>query len=432
MRGADGKADVTREATLEYARRIDQADPLRTFRARFALPRDANGAELIYLAGHSLGLLPLAARAAVNDELDDWAKHGVLGHESARRPWIPYHENLTAGLQQLTGSKASEVIAMNSLTVNIHMMLASFYRPSGSRTKIVMEAGAFSSDRHAVASQIEWHGLDPRRELIEIAPGAGEDLIDAASIEKLLGHSGAEIALMLWPGVQFRTGQSFDIARLTRAARQAGCLIGFDLAHSIGNVPLTLHDDDVDFAVWCGYKYLNAGPGAIGGAFIHERHANTRPRLSGWWGHESVTRFEMKPEFRAEVGAAGWAVSNPSVLAAAPLVASLEIFQDAGIDRLRTKSVELTGYLEFLLDRLGSAVKVISPRDPRARGAQLSFRIAGAGRGAKVFAWLGTHGVACDWREPDVIRAAPVPLYNSFEDVFRFADRLGTALKETA
>lgn len=418
------------EATLEFARHADQADPLRTFRSRFAMPRGAGGAELVYLAGHSLGLMPLTARAVVNEELEDWSKLGVLGHETARRPWIPYHENLTAGLQALTGSLPSEVIAMNSLTANIHMMLASFYRPAGTRTKIVIEAGAFSSDRHAVASQIAWHGLDPERELIELAPREGEDLIPESAIEALLEKQGSEIALVLWPGVQFRTGQSFDVGRLTRAAHGAGCLIGFDLAHSIGNMPLSLHVDDADFAIWCSYKYLNAGPGAIGGAFIHERHVNTRPRLSGWWGHESATRFEMKPEFRAERGAAGWSVSNPSVLAAAPLIASLEIFQEAGMERLRAKSIALTGYYEFLLDTLGSAVSLISPRVPNARGNQLSFRVDGEGRGAQVFAWLGTHGVICDWREPNVIRAAPVPLYNSFEDVFRFVERLGQALKD--
>jgi kynureninase len=245
------------EATLEFARRADQSDPLREFRARFALPRDARGAELIYLAGHSLGPLPLAARTVVNQELDDWAKLGVLGHEAARRPWIPYHENLVAGLKLLAGAKANEVIAMNSLTVNIHMMLASFYRPAGARTKILLEAGAFSSDRHAVASQIAWHGLDPARELIELAPAPGEDLIPETALEALLEQHGAEIALVLWPGVQFRTGQSFDIGRITRAAHKAGCLVGFDLAHSIGNIPLSMHVDDADFAVWCGYKYLN-------------------------------------------------------------------------------------------------------------------------------------------------------------------------------
>ncbi|MEP7246133.1 MAG: kynureninase [Gammaproteobacteria bacterium] len=418
------------EATLDYAHHADQTDPLRSFRSRFAMPRAGHGAELLYFGGHSLGLPPLAARTRVNEELDDWAMHGVLGHEAARRPWIPYHENLTAGLQHLTGGRASEVIAMNSLTVNIHMMLASFYRPAGKRTKIVIETGAFSSDRHAAASQIAWHGLDPSLELVELTPVAGEHLIADAAIESYLERSGSEVALILWPGVQFRTGQAFDIPRLVRAGRRAGCIVGLDLAHSVGNMPLSLHDNDVDFAVWCSYKYLNAGPGAIGGAFIHERHVNTRPRLSGWWGHDSATRFEMGPEFRAEPGAAGWAVSNPPVLAAAPLLASLELFQEAGISALRAKSVKITGYLEFLLDRLAPDVQVISPRDPEMRGCQLSFRIPGAGRGAKVFAWLHANGVACDWREPDVIRAAPIPFYNSFEDVFHFSERLAQGLRQ--
>lgn len=441
VRHGDGTAALSFAATLDFARGADSADPLRSFRARFALPRDASGAELIYLAGHSLGLAPLAARTLVEEELDDWAQLAVLGHEAARRPWIPYHENLTAGLCQLTGAQASEVIAMNSLTVNIHMMLASFYRPAGARTKILIEAGAFSSDRHAVASQITWHGLEPQHELLELAPREGEDLIREEAIETCLAASGAEIALVLWPGVQFRTGQAFDIRRLARAAHDAGCLVGVDLAHSIGNTPLSLHADDVDFAVWCGYKYLNAGPGAIGGAFIHERHVNTRPRLSGWWGHDPATRFEMKPEFRAAAGAAGWAISNPPVLAAAPLVASLGLFQEARIERLRAKSVQLTGYLEFLLGKLEPDVTLISPRDAASRGCQLSLRVrgggsasgsqAGRGRGAQVFAWLAAHGVACDWREPDVIRVAPVPLYNSFEDVFRFGERLAQALAET-
>jgi kynureninase len=265
-----------------------------------------------------------------------------------------------------------------------------------------------------------------------LAPASGEDLISEAAVEALLAKSGGEIALVLWPGVQFRTGQSFDLKRLTRAAHAAGALMGFDLAHSIGNVPLALHDDGVDFAVWCSYKYLNSGPGAIGGAFVHERHVDTRPRLSGWWGHDPASRFAMKPEFRAAAGASGWAVSNPPVLAAAPLIASLAIFQEAGIDRLRAKSLELTGYLEFLLERLGSAVRIISPRESAARGCQLSVRIPGAGRGAKVFAWLGANSVVCDWREPDVIRLAPVPLYNSFEDVFLFAERVARASKEVA
>jgi kynureninase len=419
------------DASLDFARSADETDPLRAFRTRFAMPRDAQGKEILYFAGHSLGAMPLAARDTLNEELDDWARFGVFGHEEARRPWIPYHENLTAGLCALTGARPNEVVAMNSLTANIHMMLASFYRPAGERRKILIEMDAFPSDRHAVASQVAWHGLDPATDLVELAPAAGEDLVLESAIEQYLAQHGATVALVLWPGVQFRTGQAFDIARISAAAHRAGALVGFDLAHSIGNTPLALHDDGADFAVWCSYKYLNAGPGAIGGVFVHERHVDVRPRLSGWWGHDAATRFQMKPEFHAQAGAAGWAVSNPSIFAAAPLIVSLALFQEAGIDRLRAKSVELTGYLEFLLDRLGPSVRLITPRDTQARGCQLSFRIIGTGRGAKVFRWLTENGVACDWREPDVIRASPVPLYNGFEDVFRFSEKLQQALELT-
>jgi kynureninase len=416
---------------LDFAQRADETDPLRRFRSRFAMPKGAQGREILYFAGHSLGAMPLAVRDVLAEELDHWARCGVFGHEEGRRPWIPYHENLTAGLCALTGARAKEVVAMNSLTANIHMMLASFYRPAGERRKILIESGAFTSDRHAVASQIAWHGLSPSTELIELAPAAGEDLVPESAIEQCFAQHGASIALVLWPGVQFRTGQAFDLKRIGAAAHRAGAIAGFELAHSIGNTPLSLHDDDVDFAVWCSYKYLNAGPGAIGGVFVHERHVDTRPRLSGWWGHDAATRFQMQPEFRAQAGAAGWAVSNPSIFATAPLIASLALFQEAGVDRLRDKSIELTGYLEFLLDRLGPSVRLISPRAPQARGCQLSFRIAGPGRGAKVFQWLTANGVACDWREPDVIRASPVPLYNSFEDVFRFGEKLKQALESS-
>ena len=423
------------EATLDYARERDAADPLRGFRQRFALPRNAAGEPLVYLCGHSLGLMPLAALDLVLEEMEDWAKLGVSGHEGSRRPWIPYHENLAAGLAHLTGARRHEVIAMNSLTANLHFMMASFYRPSGRRTRILIEAGAFSSDRHAVASQLSWHGLESPASLIELGPQPGQDLVTEEAIESCLSQLGDEIALVLWPGVQFRTGQSFDLARIARAVRRAGCIVGFDLAHSIGNTPLALHETEADFAIWCGYKYLNGGPGAIGGCFIHERHAQ-RPRLSGWWGHELATRFQMERDFRAATGAAGWAVSNPPILSAAPLLASLSIFQEARIERLREKSVSLTGYLESLLNRLEPQVRIISPRYQEARGCQLSLHIAGpATRGKRVFEMLRERGVICDWREPSgdgapVIRAAPVPLYNTFADVFMFAEELRRALGE--
>ena len=426
---------MNHEPSLDYARALDAADILKDFRQRFALPAGTHGAPLIYLCGHSLGLMPLQARHTVEQELDDWARLAVLGHEHARRPWIPYHENLTAGLAYLTGARPDEVVAMNSLTVNLHLMLASFYRPHGRRVRILIEAGAFSSDRHAVASQLAWHGHDPDTALIELAPQPGTEQVTESALEACLNEHGAQIALVLWPGVQFRTGQAFDLERLVTAAHRAGCIAGLDLAHSIGNMPLRLHDWDADFAVWCSYKYLNAGPGAIGGCFVHQRHAGAAPgsRLHGWWGHEASTRFRMEPGFQPANGAAAWQISNPPILSAAPLLASLDLFQAAQLDRLRAKSVKLTGLLEFLLRPLADSIEVITPSDPAARGCQLSVRIAGTrGRGRQVFERLATLGVICDWREPDVIRVAPVPLYNRFEDVFVFTERLAQALRESS
>jgi kynureninase len=428
---------------LAQARARDAADPLRGLRERFALPVDERGAPLVYLCGHSLGLQPLAARELVIEELEEWARRAVEGHEYGRRPWVPYHENLRDGLATLTGAWQSEVVAMNSLTVNLHLMFASFYRPVGERRRILIEAGAFSSDRHAVASQIAWHGLDPHDNLIDLAP-AGEDLIEERAIEAVLAERGREIALVWWPGVQFLTGQAFDIARIARAAHAHGCLAGFDLAHSVGNTPLTLHDSAADFAVWCGYKYLNGGPGAIGGCFVHERHTGALPktahrgalpgaRLAGWWGHEADTRFLMEAQFHAADGADSWQVSNPPILAAAPLVASLAVFAAAGMERLREKSVALSGFLEELLRPLEPAVQVITPRAPAARGCQLSLRIAGgAAAGRQVFEGMRAAGVVCDWRAPDIIRVAPVPLYNRFEEVAQFVERLTRVLRGSA
>lgn len=427
------------ELTLAAAEARDAADPLAGFRREFALPQDAHGTPVIYLCGHSLGPMPVEARKLVLEELDDWARLGVHGHEGAHRPWIDYVEPMQRGLEALTGTCRGEVVAMSSLTVNLHLMLASFYRPAGRRTKILIESGAFPSDRHAVASQIAWHGLDPDRELIELAPSPGSDLIEIAAIERLLERRGEEIAVVLWPGVQYLTGQSFDLAAVSRAAHRAGCLAGFDLAHAIGNVPLALHAADADFAVWCSYKYLNAGPGAIGGCFVHERHGGEpgAPRLAGWWGHDPATRFDMRPQFRPARGAAGWQVSNPPILSAAPLLPSLRLFESAGIGRLREKSESLTAFLESLLEPL--PLELVTPRDPHSRGAQLSLRIrarevpAGAAEpaphGRSLIRRLSAAGIVCDWREPDILRVAPAPLYNSFVDVFRFAERLAIALR---
>lgn len=419
---------MTYEPTLEFARRLDEADPLSSFRERFALPRGAHGEPVVYLCGHSLGLMPLAARGLVMEELDDWAQLAVLGHEHAHRPWIPYHENLRDGLAALTGARPTEVVAMSSLTVNLHLLLAAFYRPSGKRRRILIEEGAFSSDRHAVASQIAWRGLDPQEALVELSPPAGMDTIPEDSIDAYLAAHGAEVALVLWPGVQYRTGQAFDLRRIARAAQRAGCVVGFDLAHAIGNIPVALHDIDADFAVWCSYKYLNAGPGAIGGCFVHERH--DRPHLAGWWGHDAATRFRMRPEFHPAPGAAGWQISNPPILSAAPLIASLALFQEAGMQRLRQKSLALTGYLEYLLDRLMPDLELITPRAVDSRGCQLSVRVTGPhGRGQRIFDSLADRGLIADWREPDTIRLAPIPLYNSFADVLRGAEALAQALR---
>jgi kynureninase len=426
---------LTPSSSRDFALDCDAADILAPYRRQFALPCASNGQPLIYLCGHSLGLAPRAALDYVSEELADWARLGVSGHHTATRPWIDYAQNLTKGLQHVTGALASEVVAMNSLTVNLHLMLASFYRPVGVRNKILIEEGAFSSDRHAILGQLAWHKLDADEALVELAPRSGEETLRIEDIEAAIDDLGSELALVLWPGVQYRTGQAFDCARIARAAQHANAMAGFDLAHAIGNVPLDLHEWNVDFAVWCSYKYLNAGPGAIGGAFVHERHfGNTPARLAGWWGHEPQSRFQMAPEFRAAPGAAGWAVSNPPIFSAAPLVASLDMFRAAGIGELRAKSVRLTAYAAQLLrDRVANDVRVITPGAADERGAQLSLRIAGgARRGRRVFDAMSAHGIVCDWREPDLIRIAPTPLYNRFVDVFDFVEGLGAALKEVS
>jgi len=419
--------------SLERARAHDAADPLRTFRSRFGFPSDERGEPLLYLCGHSLGLMPLAAREEIAQELEDWERLGVLGHHFARRPWIPYQEALRPQIAGLIGCHDDEVVVMNSLTVNLHLMLASFFRPAGKRRCILIEAGAFSSDRYAVMSQLQWHGLDRRESLIELAPHSGEDVIREEVIESLLAERGAEIALVLWPGVQYLTGQAFDLPRIAAAARHAGAVIGFDLAHSVGNMPLRLSESEPDFAVWCSYKYLNAGPGAIAGCYVNSRHftASGRQRLAGWWGEDMTTRFEMTHEFHAAQGALGYQVSNQAVLSTAPLIASLAIFRDAGMDRLRAKSVALSDFLGQLLAERTPQLRIITPQEISMRGAQLSLRIdGGAERGRRVFSWLMQHGVVCDWREPDIIRVSHVPLYNSFGDAFNFVERLERGLRE--
>jgi kynureninase len=416
------------------ASELDRSDALKAWRARFALPRDERGTELVYLCGHSLGLAPTSARARVLEELEDWERLGVAGHEHGRHAWINYAERLSPGLAQLAGALPTEVVAMNSLTVNLHLLLASFYRPTTACHRILIEAGAFPSDRHVVTSQLRWHGYDPATALIELAPRPGEELLRAEDVHARIAAEGSALALVLWPGVQYRTGQAFELAPLVRSVRRTSALVGFDLAHAIGNLPLALHDSGADFAAWCNYKYLNGGPGAIGGAYVHERHAhNTQlPRLAGWWGSDPATRFQMSGEFALSPGAAGWQVSNPPVLSAAPLCESLDMFAAVGIDALRAKSLRLTAFMhESLLAQCGEQLEVITGTDPQQRGCQLSVRVrGGTQRARQVYVALGRRGVVSDWREPDTIRLAPVPFYNSFADAWRAVQQLAGAMSE--
>ncbi len=402
-----------------FALEMDNTDALAPYRAQFHIPQTAEGKDTIYLCGNSLGLQPKAIEAALMQELTDWKNLGVEGHFHAKQPWMPYHEFLTQQLATLVGAKPIEVVAMNSLTVNLHLLMVSFYRPTPTRHKIVIERGAFPSDRYAVVSQLHFHGFD-ETSLIELTPREGETTLRTEDIEALIAREGDSIALIMIGGVNYYTGQFFDLARITKAGHAKGCVVGFDLAHAVGNVPLKLHDWGVDFAAWCSYKYLNSGPGSLAGAFVHERHAHSElPRFAGWWGHDKSTRFKMGPQFKAMPGAEGWQLSNPPILSLAAVKASLDMFHEVGMDALREKSVKLTGYFEFLLDALKSdAFHVMTPRDPAARGCQLSIVVKKDGR--KVFDALTEAGVICDWREPDCIRIAAVPLYNSFRDVYRF------------
>ncbi len=406
----------------------DRDDPLAHWRNAFHLPGDDDA---IYLCGNSLGLQPKTAEAIVLEELADWRRLGVEGHFHARRPWMPYHEQVTRQTATLVGALPGEVVAMNTLTVNLHLMMVSFFRPTRERFRILIESPAFPSDRYAVVSQLRYHGLDPDDALIEIGPDDGDDYVRMDRVAECLQRDGSTIALVLLPGVQYYSGQVFDMAGLAALAHRQGCIFGLDLAHAVGNVPLALHDWGVDFAVWCSYKYLNAGPGAIAGCFVHERHGHdeTLPRFAGWWGHDKSTRFRMGPEFAPIAGAEGWQLSNPPILSLAPLVASLDIFDAAGMTALRDKSARLTGLLADLIDeRLGDAVRIVTPRRPDERGCQLSLVLADASRGRAVFDALARAGVVCDWREPDVIRVAPVPLYNRYVDVYRFVEKLSEAI----
>lgn len=418
------------EYNLVSARKWDAEDPLSPFREQFHIPK-VNNREVVYLTGNSLGLQPQDAESAVKAELEDWARFGVEGHFHARHPWFSYHERLTDGAASLVGARREEVVMMNQLTSNLHFLLVSFYRPQGKRVKILTEHRPFPSDTYALSSQIRVHGLDPKEHLVEVQPREGEHLLRQEDIEAKIAEMGDELALVLFGGVQYYTGQFFDLAAITAKAHEVGAVAGFDLAHAVGNVPLQLHDWDVDFAVWCTYKYLNSGPGSVGGAFIHERHlASDLPRFAGWWGHNKKTRFQMGPEFEPMPTAEGWQVSNAPVLNMVVHYLSLSQFVHAGMTRLREKSIKLTGYAEKVIKEVGAKygvnLEIITPSDPEQRGCQLS--VIAHGKGKALYDRLTQEYVSVDWREPNVIRLAPVPMYNSFEDVYKFGQALEISL----
>ncbi|WP_119718129.1 kynureninase [Cognatilysobacter tabacisoli] len=406
-----------------HAAALDAADPLPTLRHEFLLPRHG-GAEQTYFVGNSLGLQPRAARRYIDEVLDKWAHEAVEGHFTGDAQWMTYHGLVREPLARLVGAQPSEVVAMNTLTANLHLMMVSFYRPTRERPAILVEAGSFPSDRYAVASQVAFHGFDPHADLIELQPDEPGGLFSMGAIERAIAEHGPRLALVLWPGVQYRTGQAFDLPAIARLAHAAGAACGFDLAHAVGNVPLALHDSGADFAVWCHYKYLNSGPGAIAGCFVHERHAHADvPRFAGWWGHDPSSRFLMGPDFVPSAGADGWQLSNPPILGLAPLRASLDLFDRVGMPALRAKSIRLTGYLEALIHAgLSDTLEILTPAEPERRGCQLSLRVRGGREhGRALFEHLAARGVLGDWREPDVIRISPAPLYNTHADVLRFA-----------
>ena len=415
-----------------FAKELDAADELAGFRDRFLIPTGDGGNPKTYLCGNSLGLQPRGVAACVEQELRDWAELAVDAHFDGTTPWFSYHEGFRDPMARVVGAQPDEVVVMNGLTTNLHLMMVSFFRPGGRRTKILVEDTSFPSDTYAVETQLRHHGLDPAEHRIVARPRAGETTLRTDDLVELVRDRGDEIALVLLGGVNYYTGQAFDIERVTAAARERGCAVGFDLAHAAGNLRLHLHDWGPDFAVWCTYKYLNAGPGAIAGCFVHRRHSADRsiPRFAGWWGNDPETRFRMHLEdsFVPRAGADGWQLSNPPILAMAPLRASLALFDEAGMDRLRAKSERLTGYLAWLLDRLpGDAVQVITPSAADERGCQLSIRVRRDAKG--LFEELAAEGVVGDFRPPDVVRVAPVPLYNSFHDAWRFVSILARHLE---
>lgn len=417
------------EPHLEFALNLDRNDPLAKYRTAFHIPKDEQGNDWLYFTGNSLGLQPKTTKSAIEQELNDWANLGVEGHFEAKNPWMPYHEFLTESMAKIMGAKPIEIVVMNTLTTNLHLLMVSFYNPTKKRHKILIESDAFPSDRYAVQTQLEFHGYDTNECLIEWTPRTDEKLLRTEDLEQILETQGEEIALLLIGGVNYYTGQYLDLKKIAALGHAKGCKVGIDLAHGAGNIQPELHDSGIDFAAWCTYKYLNAGPGSLGGVFVHERYAHdkTLKRFAGWWSQNKATRFNMRQPLDITPGAEGWQLSNPPILSMAAIKAALDLFNEVGMNKLREKSIKLTGYLEFLIKGLNHAqIEIITPSDSNQRGCQLSIQVKNANK--DLHKKLTEQHVITDWREPDVIRCAPVPFYNSFEDVFRMVEILKTLL----
>ena len=420
---------MTYQNSLDYAKQLDREDPLSYLRKEFHIPKDKHGKEWLYFTGNSLGLQPKITEKYIRQELEDWANLGVEGHFEAKNPWLSYHELLTDTMAKIVGAKPIEVVVMNTLTTNLHLLMVSFYQPTKTKYKIIIESDAFPSDRYAVQSQLSFHGFDPEEALLEWKPKEGKELLELEDLEFLLDSHGDEVALLLIGGVNYYTGQFLDLKKITELGHAKDCMVGIDLAHGAGNIQPNLHDNGVDFAAWCTYKYLNSGPGSLSGLFVHEKHANRKdlPRFAGWWNHNKETRFNMRQPFDVMEGAEGWQLSNPPILSMAAIKASLDIFEKVGMTALLKKSKRLTGFFEYLIHQIASdTIKIITPSNTNQRGCQLSLQVKNADK--NLHYKLTEHHIITDWREPDVIRCAPVPMYTSFEDVYHMVKTLESLL----
>ena len=420
---------MTYQNSLDFAKQLDQEDPISYLRNEFHIPRDKEGKEWLYFTGNSLGLQPKITSKYIEQELDDWANFGVKGHFEAKNPWLSYHELLTDTMAKVVGAKPVEVVVMNTLTTNLHLLMVSFYQPSKTKYKIIIESDAFPSDRYAVQSQLSFHGFDPEEALIEWKPKEGKELLELEDLKSILDSQGDEVALLLIGGVNYYTGQYLDIKKIAELGHAKKCMVGIDLAHGAGNIQPNLHNSSIDFAAWCTYKYLNSGPGSLSGLFVHEKHAQRKdlPRFAGWWNHNKETRFNMRQPFDVMSGAEGWQLSNPPILSMAAIKSSLDIFEKVGMDALVKKSKKLTGFFEYLVNEIASdTIKIITPTNPNERGCQLSLQVKNADK--NLHKKLTENNIITDWREPDVIRCAPVPMYTSFEDVYHMVTILESLL----